>query len=217
MQWRTAADRERIRDWAVRCENEMQHQARLNMEKAAEIARLREVIDEAIKKSNEQLAEAHAAMDNDPSKIIRNAKDGYPEGRPDHELTLAERISALCRYASDYKKWLAEAESKYHTLDQEWDAEFSALRRQLAATNELLVARTKMLEGQASENSRLTKQLREITIEGASKKLLAATQAISILLRFHPESPETGAELPSEHWTLGYREAVEAAKACLPK
>jgi hypothetical protein len=55
-------------------------------------------------------AEAHAVLDADASKIIRNAKDGYPEGREPRELTLAERVKALCIYAADWKRWCEEAQ-----------------------------------------------------------------------------------------------------------
>lgn len=41
---------------------------------------------------------------------------------------------------------------------------------------------------------------------------VTAEEALKALLRFHPESPETGAELSRECWTPGYREAVEAAE-----
>ena len=57
-------------------------------------------------------AEVHAILDADESKIIRNAKDGYPEGREPHELTLAERVKALCIYAADWKRWCEEAEKQ---------------------------------------------------------------------------------------------------------
>ncbi len=63
-----------------------------------------------------ELAQAHAILDNDPSKIIRNAKDGYPEGREPRELTLAERVAAICRYASDYSRWCKEAEQERDLL-----------------------------------------------------------------------------------------------------
>ena len=53
--------------------------------------------------------EAHAILDADESKIIRNAQDGYPEGREPHELTLAERVKALCIYAADWKRWCKES------------------------------------------------------------------------------------------------------------
>jgi hypothetical protein len=52
-----------------------------------------------------EINEAHAVLDNDPSQIIRNAEQGYPEGREPHELTLAERVQALCKYAADWKRW----------------------------------------------------------------------------------------------------------------
>ncbi len=47
----------------------------------------------------------HTILDNHESQIIRNTKDGYPEGREPRDLTLAERVQALCTYASDWKKW----------------------------------------------------------------------------------------------------------------
>jgi hypothetical protein len=65
-------------------------------------------VDECIE-LRKQLEAAHAVLDADPSKIIRNAKDGYPEGRESQELTLAERVKALCIYAADWKRWCVEA------------------------------------------------------------------------------------------------------------
>jgi hypothetical protein len=56
-------------------------------------------------------AEIHAVLDADESKIIRNAQDGYPEGRTPHELTLLERVTALCTYAADWKRWCVKAEA----------------------------------------------------------------------------------------------------------
>lgn len=55
--------------------------------------------------------QAHAVLDADESKIIRDAKDGYPEGRKPRVLTLAERVSALCTYAADWKRWCLEKEA----------------------------------------------------------------------------------------------------------
>lgn len=54
--------------------------------------------------------EVHAILDADESRIIRNAKDGYPDGRELRDLTLAERVKALCIYAADWKRWCIEAE-----------------------------------------------------------------------------------------------------------
>jgi hypothetical protein len=53
----------------------------------------------------------HAILDADESKIIRNAKDGYPDGRAPRILTLQERVTALCVYASDWKRWCLEKEN----------------------------------------------------------------------------------------------------------
>ncbi len=39
-----------------------------------------------------------------------------------------------------------------------------------------------------------------------------AEEALRALLKFHPDNPETGSELPRECWTPGYLEAVEAAE-----
>ena len=55
--------------------------------------------------------EVHAILDADESKIIRDAKDGYPEGRTPRTLTLQERVTALCKYASDWKRWCLEKEN----------------------------------------------------------------------------------------------------------
>jgi hypothetical protein len=60
-------------------------------------------------KWQEHFGAVHAILDDHESKIIRNAKDGYPEGRDPRELTLAERVHALCIYASDWKRWCEDA------------------------------------------------------------------------------------------------------------
>lgn len=57
----------------------------------------------------------HALLDADPSGIVRNTKDSYPEGHPPQELTLLERVEALCRYAADWKRWFEEAQIKEDT------------------------------------------------------------------------------------------------------
>lgn len=44
---------------------------------------------------------------------------------------------------------------------------------------------------------------------------LNCKQALAGLLKFHPQSPETGAELPPELWTPEYRDAVMRAAKCL--
>ena len=62
---------------------------------------------------------AHAVLDADESEIIRNTKDGYPEGQTPRELTLAERVAALCRYASDYARWFKDAEARAKELEKE--------------------------------------------------------------------------------------------------
>jgi hypothetical protein len=71
-----------------------------------------EAKDERINSLEAQVKEAHEVLDADESMIIRNAKDGYPEGRPDRVLTLAERVKAVCKYGADYKRWCKEAEAK---------------------------------------------------------------------------------------------------------
>ena len=55
--------------------------------------------------------EVHTILDTDESKIIRNAADGYPEGRTPRVLTLQERVIALCVYAADWKRWCIEKEN----------------------------------------------------------------------------------------------------------
>ena len=55
--------------------------------------------------------EVHSILDADESQIIRDTKDGYPEGRTPRVLTLQERVTALCRYASDWKNWYLEREN----------------------------------------------------------------------------------------------------------
>ena len=57
-----------------------------------------------------ELTNTHSILDGDESKIIRNAKDGYPEGREARVLTLAERVKSLCIYAADWKRWTEEKE-----------------------------------------------------------------------------------------------------------
>ena len=60
----------------------------------------------------------HAILDADESKIIRNAKDGYPDGRTPRILTLQERVTALCVYASDWKRWCLEKENTTPPAEQ---------------------------------------------------------------------------------------------------
>lgn len=79
-----------------------------------------------------QLADAHTVLDNDPSKIIRNAKDGYPEGREPHELTIAERVQALCKYASDHVKWLKDTEKERDEANERWMLQSNAAENQEA-------------------------------------------------------------------------------------
>ena len=55
--------------------------------------------------------DVHSILDADESEIIRDAKDGYPEGRTPRVFTLQERVTALCRYASDWKRWYLDRES----------------------------------------------------------------------------------------------------------
>jgi len=63
--------------------------------------------------------QVHLILDGDESKIIRNAKDGYPDGRSPRILTLQERVMALCRYASDWKRWCLEKENTSPPAQQE--------------------------------------------------------------------------------------------------
>ena len=66
-----------------------------------------------------ELTNTHSILDGDESKIIRNAKDGYPEGREARVLTLAERVKSLCIYAADWKRWTEEKEvelARWQTL-----------------------------------------------------------------------------------------------------
>jgi hypothetical protein len=70
----------------------------------------RQALRAAIEQALSAVDETHAILDADPSAIIRNAKDGYPDGREPRELTLAERVKALCVYASDWKRWCQEKE-----------------------------------------------------------------------------------------------------------
>ena len=90
-----------------------------------------------------ELTNTHSILDGDESKIIRNAKDGYPEGREARVLTLAERVKSLCIYAADWKRWTEEKEvelTRWQSLaerlattggwsaepDSSWDAALAA-------------------------------------------------------------------------------------------
>lgn len=75
--------------------------------------------------------EIHEILDGDASKIIRNAKDGYPEGRPDRVLTLAERVKALCKYAADWKRWCLEREKEIEELKNVARSSASISERQM--------------------------------------------------------------------------------------
>jgi hypothetical protein len=63
--------------------------------------------------------EVHGILDADESKIIRDAKDGYPDGRTPRTLTLQERVTALCVYAADWKRWCLEKENAITTIASE--------------------------------------------------------------------------------------------------
>lgn len=97
------------------------------------------------KELESQLEESHKILDNDPSRIIRNAKDGYPDGRPDRILTLAERIKAICKYGADYKRWLENSESQLAELKQALCKVRVAggLESEMARCFELVIARDK--------------------------------------------------------------------------
>ena len=71
----------------------------------------------------------HSLLDNDESKIIRNAKDGYPEWREPKELTLTERVTALCKYAADWKRWCNEAEAKIEQMEKQEPVAFVDYKR----------------------------------------------------------------------------------------
>lgn len=77
------------------------------------------VANDTIKALRAQIEAIHSLLDGDESKIIRNAKDGYPEGREPKELTLTERVTALCKYASDWERWFSEAESKIEQMERQ--------------------------------------------------------------------------------------------------
>ena len=75
--------------------------------------RARELADHfaAQPESCQTCVEIHSLLDADESMIIRNARDGYPEGRTPRELTLLERVKSLCTYAADWKRWCIEAQT----------------------------------------------------------------------------------------------------------
>lgn len=56
------------------------------------------------------LEHLHSLLDGEPAQIVRNAKDGYPEGREDRMLSIEERIEALKHFAADYQRWHMELE-----------------------------------------------------------------------------------------------------------
>ncbi len=100
------------------------YHARMSSELSAELAT-----------AKAEMSSAHAILDKDPSKIIRNAKDGYPEGREPRILTLAERVSALCQYAADYVQWTTEAEAERDSLRAQLTQAEAKLSAALATTN----------------------------------------------------------------------------------
>jgi hypothetical protein len=55
---------------------------------------------------------SHAVLDGEDCRIIRNSKDGYPDGRADRILSLPERVQALLQMKVDYKRWLEQAEAE---------------------------------------------------------------------------------------------------------
>jgi hypothetical protein len=96
------------RDWSLleaTQESLREHMAEIKRLKAAQPAPVQEPVACAV------CNKVHAILDADESEIIRNAKDGYPEGRTPRILTLQERVTALCVYASDWKRWCLEKEN----------------------------------------------------------------------------------------------------------
>jgi hypothetical protein len=75
--------------------------------------RARELADHfaAQPESCQTCVEIHSLLDADESMIIKNARDGYPEGRTPREFSLPERVKALCKYAADWKRWCIEAQT----------------------------------------------------------------------------------------------------------
>jgi hypothetical protein len=66
-----------------------------------------------IRQLENQIEHIHKILDQDGVQIIRNEKDGYPEGRPDRNLTLSERVQAACRMIHDWHRWHNELEEKF--------------------------------------------------------------------------------------------------------
>jgi len=98
-------------DWKAKCE-EAREQSSKHLGWASEWQTRCAKEHARAEKAEAELAAVHSILDNDESKIIRNAKDGYPEGREDRVLTLAQRVNALCIYAADWKCWHEELEAK---------------------------------------------------------------------------------------------------------
>lgn len=80
------------------------------------IDHLRYVESDFARQLETELNEAHAVLDSADCSIIRNAKDGYPEGREPRELTLEERVRSLLRMMTDYRKWCKNAEKERDEL-----------------------------------------------------------------------------------------------------
>jgi hypothetical protein len=99
-------------------------------------------LQDLCEKLERELAEAHAVLDADPSKIIRNHSEGFPEGREPHELTLAERVQALCKYAADWKHWFFAVEQ---SLTDERDQLQKDLDHQREVARELHLALERLL------------------------------------------------------------------------
>lgn len=116
-----------------------------------------------LRQQDEAIKLAHEVLDADESKIIRNAKDGYPEGRAARELTLAERVKALCIYAADWKRWCLEREAQQERKDEVIKLALEALEQSMKYIEGS--ANAKLVEGwgeQLDANEAVIKFLREV-------------------------------------------------------
>lgn len=188
-------------------ENEEQS-AEMYQELSASLAAVTDKLEE----TEAALENIHVILDNDPSKIIRNHKDGYPEGRPDKLLTLEERVMALCLYAADWKRWfqaqeaaLAESQRKAEAYKKVYQALFNKVNR---VTAEWRHQQT-ITPGNLDDLSN-----RQIECEESLSTLLAAIEAAKEKrCIYFGDCPfaTTDCQETTPHYNCKYR-AIEAAK-----
>ena len=153
--------------------------------------------------------DAHIVLDHEDCRIIRNAKDGYPDGREDRTLTLAERTKALLRMKQDYKRWMEE------------HSELLEAHRQQYANKELeVIALRSELDAARKERDNIKNEfaIREITIAQFRKENAALADRLQASKQDHRNTQDAwhkDAQLKNELWEKERKELSNKVRVSL--